>query len=277
MAACLDMDAPASGLLTVQEYRSAIVSAHRPRGPRWHWSPRTDVARTTVMIFATEGRVALSPDLLDADEPAVGVLIHSTQQADIHWSEDARATVVWLDTDNVVDASVPEAPSPFALAGTPLNHGMLTFASSVARRAEVQTRVSSYLVERLLVEMAYGVLLERVETEPPSLQSGRPSHRARMLLLLNRADPDYGVEDLARDLHMSMRNLQRLFAREGTSPAAALRALRLELAQSLLGDTQYDALSITEIARHSGFSNTAAMRRAFQAHGAKSPAELRSR
>lgn len=273
IADCLGMDAMASGLVGLQEYRSALVTSHRPRSASWLWAPAGRATPTTAVVFATEGGVALS----GADAPALGILLHSTHRTELDWTPGTLATVVWLDTDSVVDSAVPASIDAAPLVDTPLVSGLKAFAESLTRRAEVRTKVSAYLVERLLVEMVYGVLLERKETEVPAQQAQRPMSRAKMLMLLNRADPEYGSEDLARDLHMSPRHLQRLFAREGSTPAAELRNLRAELAQTLLRDAQYDALTIAEIAGHAGFTNPSAMRRALQAVGAPAPQAIRAR
>lgn len=274
LTAHLGPDPTGHGLTGVQGYRSAIVSSHRVRTSGWSWTAYESERATTAVVFASEGTLSIGDA---APERRSGVLLHSTHNATVRWSTDALATIVWLETDTVVDSSVPPAPHPMLLPHTALTGGMHTFAESLVHRPAVQTNVSGYLVERLLVEMAYGVLLEHRETDATLHQAARPMHRARMLLLLNRADPGYGAHDLARDLHVSTRHLQRLFAKEGTSPAAELRTLRAELALSLLRDPQYDTLTIEQVAAHSGFTNAAAMRRGLHAVGAPTPHAVRVR
>lgn len=273
LVAHLGPDATGHGLVSMQEYRTAVVSAHRVRTPAWRWTAQPADRPLTAVMFASEGGLALGET-----QPArrTGVLLHNNHNALLRWTPDALATVVWLDTDSVIDTSVPPAQHPVALPRTALAAGLHGFAESLVHRPEVQTRVSDYVVERLLVEMAYGVLLEHRETDAAGSHAVRPMHRARMLMLLNRADPDYGLQELARDLHVSTRHLQRLFAKEGTSPAAELRNLRAELALSLLRDPQYDALTTSQIATHAGFTNAAAMRRGLHAIGAPTPHAARS-
>lgn len=274
LAAHLGPEATGHGLLSVQEYRSAAVSAHRVRSPAWRWTAHHAERPLTAIVFASEGGLTLGQI---APARRGGVLLHHSHNAVLRWTADALATVVWLDTESVVETSVPPAQQPVMLPRTALATGLHGFAESLAQRPEVQTRVSDYVVERLLVEMAYGVLLEHRETDVAGAQSVRPMHRARMLMLLNRADAEYGMQDLARDLHVSTRHLQRLFAKEGTSPAAELRNVRAELALSLLRDPQYDSLTTSQIAAHAGFMNAAAMRRGLHAIGAPTPQAARAR
>lgn len=68
-----------------------------------------------------------------------------------------------------------------------------------------------------------------------------------------------------------MRHVQRMFAEVGSSPAAELRLLRVELAQNMLQDPEYDLLSLAEVAEYSGFRSSAALRRAFVACGLPVP------
>ncbi|MDF2563466.1 MAG: nphR 1 [Microbacterium sp.] len=274
IAAHLGPDATSHGLIGVQEYRTAVISAHRVRSPRWRWTAQQADRAVTAVVFASEGGLALAET---TPTRRTGALLHSTHSTTLQWTTDALATVVWLDTESVIDTSVPPAPQPVILPRTALATGLHAFAESLVHRPEVQTRVSDYIVERLLVEMAYGVLLEHRETDAAGFHAVRPMHRARMLMLLNRADADYGLQELARDLHVSTRHLQRLFAKEGTSPAAELRNVRAELALSLLRDPQYDALTTSQIAAHAGFTNAAAMRRGLHAIGAPSPQAARYR
>ena len=70
------------------------------------------------------------------------------------------------------------------------------------------------------------------------------------------------IEDLARRSKMSARNFQRVFTRQcGMPPAKFIERLRVERARLIIEDT---GLSMTEIARKSGFDSEQRMRRAFR-------------
>lgn len=273
-ASRLKPDAVRRGLASVREFRTAAVSAHRLCGAGWRWTPSPADPAVTAVLFASEGSLAVGRA---APARHAGVMLHSTHDTEVRATPDTLATVIWVDTDAVTDASAPASTCPVMLPTTPLRSGLQAFAESLMQPSEVQTRVSDHIVERLLVEMVYGVLLEHRETDGARHHAGRPMHRARMLMRLNRADPEYGLHELAQDLHVSTRHLQRLFANEGTSPANELRRLRAELALSLLRDPQYDLLSTAQIAAHAGFTNAAALRRGLQAIGAPTPQAARTR
>jgi AraC-like DNA-binding protein len=273
----LVLDAAGSGLVAVQEFRSVLVSAHRPRGATWAWSTRPQDQSTTAVMFAVQGQVALSANAT-TDASARGVLIDSGHLGTVGWSDDALAVIVWVDSDTLRDPNLAHADGPVSLPDGPLTDGFLAFAHSLVQHSSKVGSVSAYVVERLLVEMSFGLLLERNDALAAHSPSPRtdPLHEARKLILLNRADPGYDIHALARDLHMSVRHVQRLFAAGGASPATVLRAMRAELAHSLLTDPQFRALTVAEIAEHSGFTNAAAMRRALASEGLAAPVALRA-
>lgn len=273
ITAHLGPDPTGHGLTSLHDYRSSMVTTHQVRSLEWTWAAQSGERPLTALVFSSKGALALA-----GREPELGsaVLLHNTHNAAVRWTNGSTATVVWLETDSVVDANVPLSDHPVTLQRTLLAKGLQAFAESLTDRSEVQTTVSEYIVERLLIEMAHGTLLEHREMDTVHRQALRPMHRARMLMLVNRADPDYGPELLARDLHVSTRQLQRMFAKEGTSPGAELRNLRAELALSLLRDRNYDGLTTSQIATHAGFTNAAAMRRGLHAIAAPTPQAART-
>ncbi|MDP3949111.1 helix-turn-helix domain-containing protein [Microbacterium sp.] len=136
--------------------------------------------------------------------------------------------------------------------------------------------MSVYAIERLLAEMTFGMLLETRGLEAADQNMLPIVERARAIMNARREDASFTSAMLASELHVSLRQLQRAFAREGTSPADALRQLRTQLAESLLRDERYTPLSIEAVAQHSGFRSATQMRRAFRAEGKGNPTALRT-
>ena len=88
-------------------------------------------------------------------------------------------------------------------------------------------------------------------------------------------DEDHSVSALAARLHLSERQLSRVFRRElGAAPADYVEQVRVERARSLL-ETTSDDLSI--VAARSGFASAEVMRRAFHRRLGASPREYRGR
>lgn len=84
-----------------------------------------------------------------------------------------------------------------------------------------------------------------------------------------------GVEDLAAEANMSLRNFSRMFRREtGSTPAAWLRELRVEEARRRLGDSRD---SVAGVARRAGYGSERTLRRSLNQRDGESPARYRRR
>ena len=88
-------------------------------------------------------------------------------------------------------------------------------------------------------------------------------------------EADLSVGSLAGRLHVSERQLSRLFRRElGTSPGAYVEGARVERARALLEEGGAD---LEGVARRSGFASAEVMRRAFHRRLGTSPRDYRER
>lgn len=93
--------------------------------------------------------------------------------------------------------------------------------------------------------------------------------------LLDNLHLDHSVESLARRVHMSPRNLSRIFSREcGIGLMAFLNDARLDAARRLLESTGH---TVAEIAKRCGFDSADALRRTFVRRLHISPIEYRQR
>jgi transcriptional regulator GlxA family with amidase domain len=95
---------------------------------------------------------------------------------------------------------------------------------------------------------------------------------ARLRGWLERASPATAV----RASYISVRQLHRLFAREGLSFGAWLREQRLRRCRDDLTNQQLTHRAVGEIAARWGFRSAAHFTRAFHARYGTTPAELRS-
>jgi AraC-like DNA-binding protein len=82
--------------------------------------------------------------------------------------------------------------------------------------------------------------------------------------------PALTVQSLAAELKVSVRQLQRAFSEEGTSPLAEIRASRLRLVEQLLKDQPSPSRRVlADVARSSGFKTTRSMRAALRSDSAE--------
>ena len=110
--------------------------------------------------------------------------------------------------------------------------------------------------------------IARMDTMPPAVQE------SVRLMLANVENPLSNVE-IARRIHTSVRNLERMFKRNlKASPAKYYIALRLEKARELLMHTNLPTL---EVALQCGFSSSSYFARCFQREFGRRPSEMRRR
>ncbi|GAA3104501.1 helix-turn-helix domain-containing protein [Pseudonocardia yunnanensis] len=117
-------------------------------------------------------------------------------------------------------------------------------------------------------QAAIDLLTMVVRDVAPSVPSGNGPgdvllDMMRMHVRDHLADPNLGVEELARRHHVSVRRAYTLFERIGTTPGAYLREQRLLAAQVMLSDQRYTRLGMSRIAAAVGFRDLRTFERAF--------------
>lgn len=257
-----------AGLISTRTFRSIYVTVHRPQRLEWTWSAVEPADPHAVVLFPSgEGP--------DGSPLPIGRFVPPQADVTIEWSRSNEVVAVWVPVETLRDFVHGGPLRPLVLQPTPMVLAFRAFTLAIARNAEDTTSISRYAIERLLAEMVFGTLLELYSADLP--ERGQPPlvDRARSAMLLHREDPQFTIAELATELHVSLRHLQRAFAKVGTTPGDALRRLRVEFAESLLRNTDYTVLTIEEIAAHSGFSSALQLRRALRAEGMPSPTMIR--
>lgn len=271
------LDAVARGsIAATATFGATAVAVHTLDEKRWDWQTDADVRALTIVVFVLRGGASLrsmGPGEITLDT-GDAFLIHSSRRAEVLWEPGSRCLVLLIPTDAIVGSGIEAEDLPLTFERTPLLAATREFATALCRERGISARFSEYVSERLLAEMAFGLVLEGRDSARDVARAGL-ADRARTIMLVRRTEPDLSAAAVAADLHVSVRQLQRAFAREGSSPAAALRRLRVELAQSILRDPQYDGLSIDQVAQYSGFASTSVLRRAFDAEGFTAPSVIR--
>lgn len=115
----------------------------------------------------------------------------------------------------------------------------------------------------------------RAATADPARTRCGPAVRAARELVAGRLADGLSVADLARHVHLSTRQLTRLFLTElGLSPGRYVEQARLEAARRMLEDTDK---GVEEVSRACGYGAPETMRRSFLRALGVSPAEYRRR
>ncbi|MFF7188947.1 helix-turn-helix domain-containing protein [Streptomyces sp. NPDC008222] len=122
-----------------------------------------------------------------------------------------------------------------------------------------------------LIELAKAVARQRVDDAEPRLAPAL-AQAAKDLADSHLADPELSGTMLARELNVSVRNLQRAFAAAGESVSAYIRRRRLEEARLAL-TAPSGRLSVSELAAHWQFADSSHFIRAFKKHYGRTPIE----
>lgn len=264
--------------LVARRYRSVLATQHALEpATSWTWSAQpADGDEVAVMLIA-----AVPVTILDSDgevkevPPGALCFLHPHREMKLAAAGSGTAMCAWVPW-YAVDEIQSGVGAPSAIvASSVLGRGLQAFLTSLLTQPSDPTVYTDYLVERLIVEMVFSVLVEAAPHVAVEGRKGSGIDRARSLMLVRRGERDFDVAALARDMHMSVRQLQRLFAAEGSAPAEELRRIRVELARELMSDADYAPLGIAEIAEHSGFADAAGLRRAFALAGLPSPRLVR--
>lgn len=104
----------------------------------------------------------------------------------------------------------------------------------------------------------------------PKPAAGQFAAEVKEIISANFTNPDFGVEDVAAALGITRVHLNRkLKAENSPSPSDMIKAMRMELASSLLKEGKK---SISEIAAESGFSSASYFSSAFKEYYGVAPA-----
>ncbi|MHA7238693.1 helix-turn-helix domain-containing protein [Arthrobacter sp. TMS1-12-1] len=158
--------------------------------------------------------------------------------------------------------------APRTCPGGSLSVPLGEFAYALLRSAPgPRDATTSRAAERSLVELLVGALLE---SDSPRVDGTalRKLLRERAVGLVDRrfADPALRPAGIARELHVSLRHLQRSFEGSGTTLAMEIRRARSDCAALLLTAVTGQDRSDLSIALRCGFSSVDQLRAAFEGH-----------
>ncbi|WP_404430765.1 helix-turn-helix domain-containing protein [Microbacterium lacus] len=127
--------------------------------------------------------------------------------------------------------------------------------------------------ERMLLGLVKAALQQLETCDDAISRAGEMRIQVAQLIEVRHADPTFGIDDIAAELHISRRQLYRYFSDEKPSLRETLLRRRLETARALILDTQ--ERDGDTLARAAGFVDAASLRAHFRRHFGLSPTEFR--
>jgi AraC-like DNA-binding protein len=225
------------------------------------------------VLFIT-GRVSQHPGLGDAVRSYV---MHAPGGA----IAQVRCRGRWRVTGALVDRptvqsfvpNLPWEPRLFT-EHRPLERSMLSFIDVILAATEAPSSIERYAIAQLLTEMGGAVLLDRngvTPTDPGEILR----QRALAFITQQSRDPNFTPSAVAREMQVSLRKLQAVFADAGSSLYEAIRRQRAGTAHALLTDSRYRTLGVDQVAERAGFRSTMTLRRALHDVYQTRPSALR--
>ena len=164
-------------------------------------------------------------------------------------------------------------------SGSLLLQPTVAFASQLLRgdRVVEASNLSAYYVERLLQEMLLGLIVDGLIDRRQHAAPTAPDLYQIALAVIQARSSDAGLTTdlLAEEVHLSRRQLERLFHKHGTSVASEVRRTRVAQAVLMLQDPKYRALSIDQIGQFVGLSGGSSLARTMAAEGFDPPSVVR--
>lgn len=261
------------GPLTARRHGGALVTRLMlGDADRWTWREQQPAhAAVAGLLFADTSLHVRVDGGATAGADGRAVFLHPHRPATVEARDPAAVTALWVPWSALREIE-SGSPSPGSvLPSSPLTAGMPAFLHSLLEQQDQPPPYTEHLLERMLIEMAFAALVDAVPDDAAGPRDGRVVELTRSVMRAHCAEPGFGVAELAAELHMSARHLQRLFAAERSTPAEELRGLRVARVIELLDDPDRGGRSIAEIARLAGFRSVAALRRAFASRGLPLP------
>ena len=134
--------------------------------------------------------------------------------------------------------------------------------------------VSSPVPHNVLVDQV-GSLLALAADDFAARSDGKLQARAIQRIRERCTEPALVASDVAQDLGVEVRELHRVLAAGGTGFAAQLVDARMALATPLLTARKFAALSLTDIAKRTGFANASSMSRTVRRRLGRSAERIR--
>lgn len=236
---------------------------------------------TTVHVaFVLEGEVTVQPrgGLSSTLTPGEACVISNWSLFDVSCGESTRVIHILLPESRLKERGVRLRPERFFLDGPrTLGAPVIALAQSLLdvewRPTPSAVRVAEHAMESLVI----GLLLEwedgALDRDDLRYQLRR---RALEEIMTRHRDPDLTPALVARSLGVSLRHLQRGFEQSGTTVAQQISIHRTESAAKLLSSPGGAALTVTEVARATGFGSAFELRSAFRARYGLLPSVFRS-
>lgn len=170
-----------------------------------------------------------------------------------------------------------EAPLLVLQPGAPSGALALAYAQLLAESAPLAPPQQDLAVAHLR-ELLAGAIAPALQAHLPPGRAAQATPRLALIrhdMQARLGQASLSLEEVARRHHLTPRQVQRLFAQEGTCFSDALREARLDRARALLQAPAQRQRRVLDIALDCGFADISTFNRAFRRRFGLAPSDLR--
>jgi len=268
------------GSMLLAHVETSAATALGGRALNYHANSQAEDALMISLLLEGQGEIKQgnnSVELAPGD-----IFVRSLNEP---WEQTCREDMDLLNIRVPLALCLPEILDPFRIVGEKFSianpdvqmvsdifksvyHALLE--NSDEQRGSI---LSNFVVNGL--KLLY-LTTETAKTERLISPSMILKRKASQLIMQNLGDSDLSIKQVADELAVSVRQLQRAFAQSGGSPKKFMVNQRLDRAAQILRSTSSSDVSILNIAYDVGYNDISAFSRSFSVKFGLSPRDYRS-
>ncbi|MBF4550072.1 MULTISPECIES: helix-turn-helix domain-containing protein [unclassified Pseudoclavibacter] len=266
---------PAHSEVQLLRFNNFLVTRLRTRPVVLEW-PRTRLParRRFAFVLVNQGEVAFAGDSLKGTPSAtgVGMALPGHEPLTIEVVGVTEMILFTFDQDEISPLQANRVPNVTDVSSSPLFTATYHFLSRLLSQSPDADQMTANSIRELLRSFARALVVESTREnieEPDDL-----FERVKELVSSRSSNLDFGPPEIARELGVSTRSLQRAAERHGASVAKMLRSARADRARHLL--LTRPQLNLDVVSKMSGFNSVGSMRRALLSTHGMTPKDVRA-
>lgn len=225
-----------------------------------------------LMVWGGPVRIASHPEPIEVGD-GQGLLVNGTASVRMSSQGAGEIVTVGMPVEALPELSLPRN-SAMLIRDAALLRPISAFVQTLFEGDPLDVLAREH-VERLLREMILIAVRGTAGERGPHVA---PSLHQRTIAVLQRRHPETGLtpSEVAAEVSISLRQLEREFQREGRTIRQELRRVRVAAAVAMLQDERRAGETVDSVAARVGLSNGSSLARAISAEGFPSPSALRA-
>ncbi|SLN67535.1 Transcriptional activator FeaR [Pacificibacter marinus] len=275
-----DAPLPPTGLLSVIEAGSGLRIA-RLIGPAQVILPIPNQKRLAplllILTLRSRGRLSADGQVKSFAQNDLAV-VDQGQDWRLRWFDNTKVILLELPHEVITRRLGHQKPKlPLVLSNSIATDMVRAMLTILGTQLDDLNQSNLTISETALVDLICSALADEADFAETTFTQVQVAHFQRVSMAIDEhlSRHELSIAEVAKQVGLSVRYVQRLFELNGGSFSRYVRRKRLERSRSDLMDRTKMSLGVAQIAHSWGFSNSAHFSRAFRDEFGISPRELR--